>query len=74
MFNKDYAKEIAMAEKFIVSHNRDHKFMGLLRELKNGNYSHSEKWSELFDFCEEYYPGATSGLVIGLAYYLDRDK
>lgn len=74
MVSKEYAKEIKMAEKFIANHNRDHKFMGLLRELKTSNYTHSEKWSEIYDFCEEYYPGITSGTITGLAYYLDRDK
>ena len=63
MINKDFAKEIAMAEDFIAAHNRDHKFMALLRKLKNGNYTHSEKWSEIYDFCEEYYPAIESGII-----------
>ena len=72
MKNHNYTSEIVMANQFVIDHNKDYKFMGVLRELKEGNYSHSEKWSILYDYCEENYPGATGTLITGLTYWLEQ--
>ena len=69
MKNHNYTAEIVMANQFVIDHNRDHKFMAMLRECKEGNYSHSERWSMIYDYCEEHYPGATGSLITGLAYW-----
>ena len=67
----NYEKEIEMAKDFIIAHNYDINFLAMLRECKEGNYLHSERWSKIYDYCEEYYPGATGSLITGLTYYIE---
>ena len=72
MKKNNFSKEIALAEDFIAKHNRDNEFMGFLRELKNGGYSHSEKWSLLYDYCEDRFGTNDGKLITGLTYHLEK--
>lgn len=72
MKNHNYTTEIIMANQFVIDHNTDYKLMGMLREAKDSKYSHSERWSMIWDYCAEHYPGATGTLITGLAYWCEQ--
>ncbi len=71
MLNANYAPEIATANQWIIEHNKDVKLMAFLREAEDPRYTHGERWSMIFDYLLENYPGATGTLVTGLAYFLE---
>lgn len=72
MLNTNYAPEIATANQFVIDHKYDTKLMGILREASSSQYSHSERWSMIYDYIEEHYPGATRSVVTGLAYRCEK--
>ena len=72
MRNTNYAPEIATANQFVINHNYDIKLMGMLREAGDHKYTHSERWSMIYDYLLENYPGATGTLVTGLAYWVEQ--
>lgn len=71
MLNSNYAPEIATANEWIINHNTDAKLMAFLREMEDPRYTHGERWSKIFDWMLENYPGVTGTLVTGLAYFLE---
>lgn len=73
MYNINYAPEIATANAFIEEHRHDMKLRGFLRDRKDNlnRETHSERWSLIFDWMAEHYPGASGTLVTGLAYWME---
>jgi len=73
MRNTNYAPEIATANQFIIDHNYDAKLIGFLRDRQENLHkeTHSDRWSLIFDFMSENYPGATGSLITGLSYYVE---
>ena len=70
----NYKKEKALAKKFIKNHNYDIKLIATLSELQDNYYTHSDRWSFIYDYLEEHYPGATSDLITGLTYYIEESN
>lgn len=70
MKNYNYANEIATANQFIIEHNTDTELMNFLKQLESPIYSHSDRWSRIYDYMEEHYPSATGSLITGLAYWI----
>ena len=68
-----YAKEMKLAKEFIINHNYDINFLAMLRECKEGDYIHSERWSKIYDYCEEHYPGVTGTMITGLTHYIEEN-
>ena len=72
MQNTNYAPEIASANEFIISHSYDTELRTFIKEMMNKNCSHSEKWSEIYDWMAERYPEATGSLITGITYWVER--
>jgi hypothetical protein len=72
MMNTNYAPEIATANQFVIDHKYDIKLQAMLREAAYSKYSHSERWSMIYDYIVENYPGATGTVVTGLAYWCEK--
>jgi len=70
--NKDYENEIMEAQKFINSNEGDNHLIFFLEDLKLSNKSHSQKWSEIYDYLSIHYANYI-GLTTGLAYWLEED-
>ena len=70
MKNTNYANEIATANQFVIEHNTDTELMNFLKQLENPIYSHSDRWSQIYDYMEEHYPSATGSLITGLSYWV----
>ena len=69
--NTNFAPEIAMANRFVIDHNYDEDFMRFLREMEESNFTHSQIWSNIYDYMSEKYPAATGSLITGLAYWVE---
>lgn len=69
--NTNFAPEIAMANRFVIDHNYDEDFMRFLREMEESNFTHSQIWSNIYDYMSEKYPAATGSLITGLAYWIE---
>lgn len=69
--NTNFAPEIAMANRFVIDHNYDEDFMKFLREMEESNFTHSQIWSNIYDYMSEKYPAATGSLITGLAYWIE---
>ena len=68
MLNTNYTLEIATANQFIIDHNYDAELLDFMRQMKKPFYSHSDRWSKIYDWIAEHYPEATGTLVTGLTY------
>ena len=73
MMNSNYAPEIASAAKFIQDHSYDGDLRTFLYEMMHNTkgWSHSDKWSAIYDWMQEHYPEATGSLITGLCYYIE---
>ena len=71
MMNTNFAPEMAMANRFILEHNDNIDFMRFMRQMEDEQISHSERWSRIFDYMDEHYPGTTGSMITGLAYYAE---
>lgn len=75
MKNTNYAPEIATAHQWILDHNNDLDLHYFLRELgdtvNNSNYTHSDRWSMVYDWMAEHYPEATGSLITGITYWAE---
>ena len=71
MKNTNYAPEMYRANNFIIEHNTDADLMAFLRKMENENLSHSDRWSQIYDYMEEHYPAATGSLITGLTYWVE---
>ena len=73
MKNINYKNEIASAAKFIHDHNYDGDLRTFLYEMMNNTdgWSHSDRWSAIYDWMHEHYPEATGSLITGLTYYTE---
>lgn len=69
--NTNFAPEIAMANRFVINHNYDEDFMRFLREMEESNFTHSQIWSNIYDYMSEKYPAATGSLITGLVYWIE---
>lgn len=69
--NTNFAPEIAMANRFVIDHNYDEDFMKFLRKMEESNFTHSQIWSNIYDYMSEKYPAATGSLITGLAYWIE---
>lgn len=69
--NTNFAPEIAMANRFVIDHNYDEDFMRFLREMEESNFTHSQIWSNIYDYMSEKYPAATGSLITGLVYWIE---
>lgn len=72
MQNHNYTTEIVMANQFVVDHNYDANFLAMLEECRDPKYMHSDRWSMIYDYCAENYPGATGTLITGLSYWVEQ--
>ena len=59
------------ANQFIIDHNNDINFMDFINEMTIRAYSHSDRWSKIYDYMAEHYPEATGSLITGLTYYCE---
>lgn len=71
MLNTNYSGEIKDAQDWIIDHNTDAKLLTFLREMENPIYTHGERWSMIFDWMLEHYPGVTGTLITGLTYWVE---
>lgn len=67
----DYSVEKIMAHEFMISHSADQQFMDMLNDVQSLKYTHSDRWSIIYDYMKEHYPSATGSLITGLAYYVE---
>lgn len=73
MKNTNYAPEIYSANEFILSHSYDgdlRTFICKMQHETNG-WSHSDRWSAIYDWMQEHYPEVTGSLITGLTYYVE---
>lgn len=71
MKNINYRNEIATANQFVINHNNDIDFMKFLRDMEEADITHGDRWSQIYEYMEEHYPGATGSLITGLTYYVE---
>lgn len=71
MKDYSYSTEKIIAREFIISHNADEQLMDMLNDVRSMKYTHSEKWSIIYDFMKEHYPSATGTLITGMTYYVE---
>lgn len=71
MMNTNFAPEIAMANRFVIEHNNDIDFIQFMRRMEETEMMHSARWSAIFDYMEEHYPGTTGSMITGLCYYAE---
>ncbi len=73
MMNSNYAPEIASAHKFLIDHNYDGDLRHFIAQMQANSdlYSHSGRWSIIYDWMQEHYPEATGSLITGLVYYIE---
>lgn len=69
--NPLYANEIATANLFIVEHSWDTNFMNLLSQLKDKSYTHSDRWSIIYDYMKDNYSIDDGRLITGLSYWIE---
>ncbi len=69
MKNHNYTAEILMAKQFIINHSNDMNFLAMLEECMDSKYTHSDRWSMVYDYCAEHYPEASGALITGLSYW-----
>ena len=74
MMNSNYAPEIASAYKFLIDHNYDGDLRHFIVQMQTNSdlYSHSERWSIIYDWMQEHYPEATGSLITGFTCYCER--
>lgn len=73
MMNSNYKNEIASAHKFLIDHSYDGDLRHFIIQMEANSdlYSHSEKWSIIYDWMQKHYPEATGSLITGLCYYCE---
>lgn len=71
MLNVNYKGEIKDAHEWIIAHNSDSKLLAFLKEMEDPRYTHGERWSMIFDWMLDHYPGVTGTLVTGLTYFCE---
>lgn len=71
MLNTNYSSEMATANQFIINHNNDIDFMKFIRDMEEADITHGDRWSQIYDYMEEHYPGATGSLITGLCYWCE---
>lgn len=73
MKNTNYAPEMYRANEFILNHSYDGDLRAFLYEMtyNTEGWSHSDRWSVIYDWMQEHYPEATGSLITGLTYYVE---
>lgn len=73
MMNSNYMPEIASAHQFLINHSYDGDLRHFITQMEVNSdlYSHSEKWSIIYDWMKEHYPEVTGSLITGLVYYCE---
>lgn len=71
MKNVNYLREMASANIFVANHEDDKDFIKFMREMEEAEISHSERWSRIYDYMNEHYPGTTGSLITGLCYWCE---
>lgn len=71
---ESYKNEIILAEDFLANHKDDAELFALLWEISGKHYSHSERWSKIYDYFDEHYPESKTGVITGLAYKCEMMK
>ena len=74
MLNSNYTPEMTSAHQFIIDHNYDGNLRTFIYEMQNNtdSWSHSDRWSKIYDWMQEHYPEATGSLITGLVYYCEK--
>ena len=74
MLNSNYAPEIASAHQFIINHSYDGDLRTFIYDMQNNtdNWTHSERWSAIYDWMQEHYPQETGTLITGLTYFVEK--
>lgn len=66
-----YMNEIATAGTFVREHSNDLGLKKLIEDLKHPYYTHSDRWSIIYDYLNEHYDNLPDGVVTGLSYYVE---
>lgn len=69
--NSLYQDEIATARNFVIDRNYDSNLLRFLENMKDESFMHSDRWSMIYDFMKEYYPGQPSPIITGLSYWVE---
>lgn len=74
MMNSNYKNEIASAAKFLCDHSYDGELRTFIYEMMENTdgWSHSERWSEIYNWMQIHYPDATGSLITGLTYCCEK--
>lgn len=65
-----FEEEKLIAKNFEINAN-DSELDALLLRLESRKYTHSDRWSIIYDFIQENYPDADSQVITGLAYLVE---
>ena len=65
-----YTEDKAKAKDFLEQFGNDFAIIELLSEIRSPNYSHSERWSMVYDIIANDYP-AWRGVTTGLVYLVE---
>ena len=73
MKNPNYTSEIATAAKFIEDHSYDGDLRTFLYDMMHNTdeWTHSDRWSTIYNWMKGHYPEATGSLITGLTYYCE---
>lgn len=66
-----FKEEKAEALEFIKLYNDDEILKNTIIELKEGDYSHSERWSIFYDMIIENFPNEWRRVATGLTYLVE---
>jgi hypothetical protein len=73
MKNINYLNEMASANLFVLNHNTDADLMSFLWKMEDPTISHSERWSQIYDYMSEHYPEVTGSIITGLSYWVEEN-
>ena len=71
MKNVNYLREMASANIFVAKHEDDKDFIKFMREMEEAEISHSERWSRIYDYMDEHYPGTPGSMITGLTCFAE---
>ena len=68
--NNEYADDMLRARYFLNTHSEDTKLVIFLTSLAKSEKTHSEKWSDVYDFIMINYPNYNN-IITGLVYLIE---
>ena len=67
----DKEQEIEVKE-FLDKHRYNIELMSFIANLRNRVMMHSDRWSMVYDFLQEFDPEATGTIVTSLTYWIEQ--